>query len=200
MLIFKLKYFLSFFYLFPLLFYYKRSKNKNLINSDIELWVTKKNIKIQGQVKSLVYLLRFEVVFRNLFYFRIPQIPNILKNILCHPSPYLTINTNYKGAINDIEGGGLFFIHPFGTIITAKSIGKNCIFRQLTTIGSKSTDKVLDLPTIGNNVDFGCNVNCIGKIKIGNNVIVGAGAVIVKDIPDFAIVAGNPAKIIGWNK
>lgn len=97
-----------------------------------------------------------------------------------------------------MDGGGLFIIHSWGTRIRAKHIGYGCVFRQLTTIGTKSTDKPYDCPTILNNVEFGANVTCIGNITIGNNAVIGAGAVVVKDVPDNAIVAGNPAKIIGY--
>ena len=38
-----------------------------------------------------------------------------------------------------------------------------------------------------------------GGVKIGNNVIIGAGSVVVKDVPDNCVVAGNPAKIIKNN-
>lgn len=38
----------------------------------------------------------------------------------------------------------------------------------------------------------------MNPVNIGNNVIIGAGAVVTKDIPDNAIVAGNPAKIIKY--
>ena len=51
-------------------------------------------------------------------------------------------------------------------------------------------------PIIGNTVNLGANVVIIGNIHIGDNVIVGAGSVVVKDIPDNCIVAGNPARII----
>lgn len=53
-------------------------------------------------------------------------------------------------------------------------------------------------PIIVKNVDFGVNVTCIGNIQIGDNAIIAAGSVVVKDVPDNAIVAGNPAKIIKY--
>ena len=45
---------------------------------------------------------------------------------------------------------------------------------------------------------MGANVVIIGDIKIGNNVIIGAGSVVLKDIPENAIVAGNPARILRY--
>lgn len=45
-------------------------------------------------------------------------------------------------------------------------------------------------------MSLGCNVTIIGGVHIGDNVMVGAGSVVVKDIPDNCVVAGNPAKII----
>lgn len=51
---------------------------------------------------------------------------------------------------------------------------------------------------IGDNVVLCAGCIVIGKIKIGNNVCVGAGAVVTKDVPDNAVVVGNPARIISY--
>ena len=56
-------------------------------------------------------------------------------------------------------------------------------------------------PTIGDNVFIGNNSCILGNVKIGNNVVIAAGAVVVHDVPDNVTVAGIPAKIIkekGW--
>lgn len=56
-------------------------------------------------------------------------------------------------------------------------------------------------PTIGDNVFIGTNSCILGNVKIGNNVVIAAGAVVVHDVPDNVTVAGIPAKIIkekGW--
>lgn len=92
--------------------------------------------------------------------------------------------------------GGLMCYHPFATVINAKSIGRNFQFRNSLTIGNKYNDNTLK-PTIGDDVTVGSNVVIIGPITIGSNVIIGAGSVVVKDVPSNSIIAGNPAQIIG---
>ena len=89
------------------------------------------------------------------------------------------------------HGQGLV-IHPCATI------GSECILRHSTTIGTsgKSIDGRSDAPTIGSNVDIGCHVVIIGPISIGNNVVIGAGSVVIKSVPDNCVVAGNPARIL----
>lgn len=71
-------------------------------------------------------------------------------------------------------------------------MGKNCTIFQQTTIGA--TEK--GTPTLGDNVTIYCGAKVLGNISIGNNVVIGANAVVVKDVPDNVVVAGVPAKII----
>lgn len=49
---------------------------------------------------------------------------------------------------------------------------------------------------IGDDVWIGTNVIILPGVNVGNHCIIGAGAIVTKDIPDYAIVGGNPAKII----
>lgn len=56
------------------------------------------------------------------------------------------------------------------------------------------------LPIIGDNVVIGTHAQIIGNVTIGNNSIVGAGAIVTHDVPDNVVVVGNPARILKSNK
>ncbi len=83
------------------------------------------------------------------------------------------------------------------------TVGDNVTFSTNVKIlaHDASTNKVkahtkIGTVTIGNNVFLGHNVTVCCNTRIGNNVVIGAGSVITKDIPDDVVAAGNPAKII----
>lgn len=192
-MILKIKLIIGYIRFYILLCYYKRAQNRIYIDKDIDRWCCELGVTYKSQIKKLVFLLWFRPQFRNLFYFRLPHILNTFQK-LCPADKSLAIAQDY----NNIEGGGIYFEHAYGTHIAAKSIGDGCIFRHLTTIGVKSKNRHNEKPIIGRNVDFGVNVTCIGNIHIGDNAIIAAGAVVVKDVPENAIVAGNPAKIIKY--
>lgn len=93
---------------------------------------------------------------------------------------------------SDIDEG-LFIEHGFSTIISCRHIGRNCWINQQVTIGY--SDKT-NCPHIGNNVEIKAGAKVIGGVKIGDDVIIGANAVVVKDVPSHSIVVGVPAKVI----
>lgn len=96
-------------------------------------------------------------------------------------------------------GKNLSIQHGHALVINKETIiGANCVLRNSTTIGHKklSDGSYSASPKIGDNVDIGANVVIIGAITVGNNAVIGAGAVVVKDVPENAVVAGNPARII----
>lgn len=93
-------------------------------------------------------------------------------------------------------GKGLIFTHHGCIVINSQTeIGENCTIFQDVTIGGINGRGV---PTIGNNVVLFAGAKVIGKVRIGNNAVVGANAVVTKDVPDGAVVAGVPAKVISY--
>ena len=74
-------------------------------------------------------------------------------------------------------------------------IGDNCVIGQHVTVGG-GNNRYPGVPKIGNNVYISHGAIVFGGITIGNNVTIGANAVVTKPVPDNAIVAGVPAKIL----
>lgn len=91
-----------------------------------------------------------------------------------------------------------FYIGHFGTIIIngAAILGNNINISQGVTIGQANRGGNKGTAIIGNEVYIGPGVKIVGAVKIGNNVSIGANAVVTKDIPDNSCVAGVPAKVI----
>ncbi len=96
-------------------------------------------------------------------------------------------------------GKGLYIGHFNGIIINNEAqIGNYCNISQGMTIGITWGGKHPGVPVIGNRVYIGPNAIVIGGIHIGDDVAIGAGAVVTKSLPPRAVVVGNPAKIISY--
>lgn len=72
------------------------------------------------------------------------------------------------------------------------TIGRNCTVAQGVLIGQNNHG----VPKIGNQVWIGANAIVVGKITIGNNVVIAPGAYVNTDVPDNSLVIGNPCKIL----
>jgi serine O-acetyltransferase len=90
--------------------------------------------------------------------------------------------------------GRNFIIDHFGGIIISgyAKFGDNCRIRDGVVVGLRRLDEKF-APVIGNNVDIGSGAKLVGRIKIGNNVLIGANAVVLCDVPDNSIAVGVPA-------
>lgn len=86
--------------------------------------------------------------------------------------------------------------HHGGMILHAESIGDEAQIRQNTTFGVVRTDHNFELPTIAARADIGAGACILGNIRIGEGAVIGANAVVLRDVPDGAVAVGVPAKII----
>lgn len=94
-------------------------------------------------------------------------------------------------------GYGLYIGHGLGVVINPLTIiGNNCNISQFLSIGSNHGTPAI----IGDNVYIGPHVSIVENVKIGNNVTMGAGSVVTKDIPANMTAAGVPAKVISDKK
>ena len=69
---------------------------------------------------------------------------------------------------------------------------------QGVTLGGTGKDHGKRHPTLGNNVLVGCGAKVLGGLTMHSNSLAAAGAVVVKDVPENAIVGGVPAKVIAY--
>lgn len=124
------------------------------------------------------------------------------KSILFYPlyKLYEAFHASFLPINNDIAGYICFPHSPKGCFFsTTCHIGTGCTIMQHVTIGSNYINKSKiggGAPIIGNNVFIGSGAKIIGPVKIGDGAKIGAGCIVVTDIPDNATVVMNKPRII----
>lgn len=125
-------------------------------------------------------------LFKNKLYFlarAVSQISRFFTGIEIHPGAKI---------------GRRFFIdHGMGVVIGETcEIGDDCILFQGVTLGGTGKEKGKRHPTLGNNVLVATGAKVLGSITLGDNSKVGAGSVVLKDVPANATVVGIPGKVV----
>lgn len=154
------------------------------LNMDILRW--KSICKLSGNgISLLAQLLWYKKEFRNLLIYRNKHRRIFRRWIAFWFRPMDTLFIE-----SDEIGGGLFIQHGFSTMIAARSIGENCWVNQQVTVGYNGNG----CPVIGNNVMITSGAKVLGDITVGDGAVIGANAVVIRDVEPGAVMGGVPAK------
>ena len=170
----------------PHIVLYLSSPQKDIITKDLYVRRKAVNTSALGRCVDLAVELMKSRYFRTLFYFRTRGKLSKVLRVFYPKSRSFIID------VNTVIGSGLRLAHPYSTILNAESIGENCYVNHLVTVGEKNGRR----PVIGNHVALHANCTVIGGITVGDHAVIGAGAVVLKDVPANAVAIGNPARII----
>ena len=125
-----------------------------------------------------------------LYRWRVPLIPRLLSQI----NRFFTGIEIHPGAA---IGRRFFIDHGSGVVIgETTEIGDDCLLYQGVTLGGTGHEKGKRHPTLGNNVVVGTGAKVLGNIRIGDNVKIGAGSVVVHAVPDNSTVVGVPGRVV----
>lgn len=110
-------------------------------------------------------------------------------------SRFSEIITGIRVAPRARIGPGLYIGHADGVVVGGGVVmGSNCNIQQGVTIGTSSRGERQGSPTIGNRVYFGPGAKVFGSIRVGDDVAIGANAVVTKSLPQRAVAVGIPAR------
>ncbi len=108
--------------------------------------------------------------------------------------------TNIEIHPGAIIGRGLFIDHGHGVVIGETCIiGDNVTIYQGVTLGGTGKEKGKRHPTIGNNVMISAGAKVLGSFKVGDDSRVGAGSVVLKEVPENSTVVGIPGRVVKRN-
>ncbi|MGD0170545.1 MAG: DapH/DapD/GlmU-related protein [Halobacteriota archaeon] len=163
--------------------------------------------KKHSSLLTAFLLIRSTIVhrgFRAMLIYRLGHYAYLTKN-----RPLLGIALSLKAVLSMIDisfkaeiGSGMHIHHGQGVVIGDSVIGKNVGIWQGVTIGStwNKEREGRSYPIVGDNVRLSAGAKIIGPVSIGKDVVIGANAVVVEDIPESCVAVGVPAKVVGSSK
>ena len=126
----------------------------------------------------------------DLWHRHIPFIPRFLSHI----ARFLTGIEIHPGAT---IGQGVFIDHGMGVVIGETAIiGDYCLIYQNVTLGGTGKESGKRHPTLGHSVIVGAGAKVLGNIEIGDHVRIGAGSIVLADVPHDCTVVGVPGRVI----
>lgn len=170
-----------------------------LIQSDY-----KKHQKYGANFGSIIFLTQgFWAVFQyRIAHFvykklRVPVLWQLLRFVCLLWQKLIEIVTGISIPASTSIGHSFYIGHFGGIFINADAIiGSNCNIAQGVTIGISGQGEKRGVPIVGDNVFIGANAVLVGKIKVGNNAVIGACSMVNGSLEEDVIVLGVPAVVI----
>ena len=157
---------------------------------ELQKWIEVLKIDKGSLHNNFIWIFHNKPEYRSLLYLRLGDV-KILKVL------YPGQNSLHFEVESSIIGQGLVFQHGYSTIVNVDKLGKNCQIWQNVTLGKEKPGG--GRPVVGDNVKIFTGAVVVGGITIGNNVMIGANAVVTKSVPDNCTVVGIPARIVKRN-
>lgn len=177
--------------------YIDADKSRNMVNCSAKYLLIEPFLSLFGVVRESFYVRKYLLVLRKLEYYtnvRTHYGGSIMR--FFYTIRWKQLSNKYGIYIHpNTVGKGLYIPHFNGGIqLNCISMGEFCSVSSSVVVGNKGTQD--NRAIIGNNVELTIGCKVIGKVVLGNNVIVAPNSVVIKDVPDNAIVSGVPAKQI----
>ena len=157
-------------------------------------------------VRTLIKTLATDMGFKHTFWFRTASLcrarPSLRRTL--YPLVWAVYNHyQHKHGVwippNTKVGPGLFLEHLGDIVVNSRAvIGKNCNLGNGVTIGQTNRGARQGTPRLGDNVFVGPGAKIIGGVTVGNNAAIGVNCVVVKDVPDEAVVVAGAGQVVSY--
>ena len=178
--------------------YIAADKSRNMVNCSRKYLLIEPFLSLFGVVRESFYVRKYLLVLRKLEYYTNVRTHfgggNFMR--IYYTIKWKRLSNKYGIYLHpNTVGKGLYIPHFNGGIqLNCISMGDFCSVSSGVVVGNKGSQD--NRAIIGNNVGLTIGCKVIGKVVLGNNVIVAPNYVVIKNIPDNAVVSGVPAKII----
>lgn len=171
------------------------------LSEDLKRFGKKPNLKDWVLKNEVWYIFRYQKILRYVEFYKNSKKSKLL--YIVYFFLYKRMCFKLKIDIKPNNMGPGFRLFHLGSLVRIKEkcqIGKNCSFQPGVVIGNKNIVDDGSFVKVGDNCYFGLGAKVFGEVSIGNNVVIGANSVVVKDIEDNCVVSGIPARVIKKNE